>query len=125
MPFGLLQISNVVLCWAHDNRGLKAVTRSATRKQCVLALPAGAQWPVLGYDDEGAIVLREGFIREVERTNGLRRGSLREDVLAKLLVQWYAARRCTEGAHDTVAERLARELGVMLPEHPCHGIAAH
>ncbi len=80
----------------------------ATKRALHLVVPTDRDWPVLGHEDDGTLILSDGFIADVEHVNGLRHGSLSESQLLQLLGAWYEERRRIGFPEDTVMEQVLR-----------------
>lgn len=78
------------------------------RRAAHLVVPQDQDWPVQGQEDDGRLVLRDGFIDDVEYVNGLQHGSLSEDQIMTLLLAWYSERRRIGFPEDPMMEHVAR-----------------
>jgi hypothetical protein len=74
-----------------------------------LVVPTEQEWPVLGQHDDGALILSDGFVEDVEHVNGLRAGSLSDNELLRLLALWYDERRKIGFPEDPVMEHVSRK----------------
>jgi hypothetical protein len=81
----------------------------ATQRPLHLVIPLGQDWPVMGQELDGTLLLRDGFVEEVERLNGLEPGSLSGERLLNLLRAWYDERRRMGFRKDPAMEHAARE----------------
>ena len=79
----------------------------AAKRPLHLVVPTEQDWPVLGQEADGTLILSSDFISNVEHINGLRRGSLSDSQLMKLLVAWYSERRRIGFPEDPVMEQVA------------------
>jgi len=81
----------------------------AAKRSQHLVVPTEQDWPVLGQEDDGALILADGFVEDVEHVNGLRHGSLTDSQLLDLLSAWYDERRRIGFPEDEVMEHVVRE----------------
>ncbi|MFI5400144.1 MAG: hypothetical protein ACHQZQ_03720 [SAR324 cluster bacterium] len=81
----------------------------ATQRPLHLVVPLERDWPVIGQEPDGTLILEEGFVSDVERLNGLRPGSLSGSRLINLLLAWYGERRRIGFAEDPAMEHAARK----------------
>jgi hypothetical protein len=79
----------------------------AAKRPLHLVVPTEQEWPVLGQEVDGRLVLSSGFVADVEHVNGLRQGSLSDSQLMKLLLAWYSERRRIGFPEDPVMEQVA------------------
>jgi hypothetical protein len=83
-----------------------------TKRPQHLVVPTEQDWPVLGQADDGALILSDGFVADVEHVNGLSRGSLSEMQVLRLLSMWYGERRRIGFPEDSVMEDVLRQSSV-------------
>lgn len=79
----------------------------ATKRPLPLVVPTEQEWPVLGQEADGTLILSNGFVADVEHVNGLRQGSLSDSQLMRLLLAWYGERRRIGFPEDPVMEQVA------------------
>jgi len=75
-----------------------------------LKIPQGCEWPVEARNPEtGAVILRPGFVEQVEAASGLEMGHLTEEALCELLVLWYVERRRAGEPSDPTMDEILVE----------------
>jgi hypothetical protein len=79
-----------------------------SRRAAHLVVPQEQDWPVQSQEDDGHLILRDGFVDDVEHVNGLEQGSLSEDQIVTLLLAWYSERRRIGFPEDPMMEHAAR-----------------
>ena len=93
------------------------------RMKKIIDIPAGQKWPVIGRDKKtGELMLRDGFMEAVADASGLslpwhgeqKLPHLTEDMIARLLIEWYFKRQREGEQADTVIESYILEV---LHEH--------
>jgi len=80
----------------------------AAKRQMHLTIPLEQDWPVIGQEPDGTLILQDGFRENVERLNGLKPGSLSGAQLLKILLAWYDERRRIGFPADAAMESAAR-----------------
>jgi hypothetical protein len=73
-----------------------------------LVIPQEQDWPVLGCEADGSLILDEGFVEGVEQLNALPEGSLEHGQVVTLLLAWYEERRRIGFPVDPVMEQVTR-----------------
>jgi len=81
----------------------------AAQRQVHLTIPLEQDWPVIGQEPDGTLILQDGFRENVERLNGLEPGSLSGARLLKFLLAWYGERRRIGFPPDPAMESAARK----------------
>jgi hypothetical protein len=81
----------------------------AKQRPLHLVIPQEQDWPVMGQEEDGALILQDGFVAGVERLNGMRPGTLAGAPLIALLLAWYGERRRMGLPEDPALEHVARE----------------
>jgi hypothetical protein len=77
-------------------------------KRPLLVVPQEQDWPVVGQEDDGSLILQDGFVADVEYVNGLNAGSLSNNELLRLLLAWYDERRRIGFPEDPIMEHVAQ-----------------
>ena len=80
----------------------------ARKRALNLVVPQEQEWPVLGQESDGSLILQDGFVDDVEHVNGLDEGTLSEFQIVNLLLEWYSERRRIGFPEDPVMENTIR-----------------
>jgi len=80
----------------------------AHQRQLHLVIPQEQEWPVMGQESDGTLILQDGFIDDIETVNGLEAGSLTDSQLLSLLLAWYHERRRIGFPEDPVMDEMER-----------------
>ena len=80
----------------------------SSKRPLHLVIPQDQEWPVMGQESDGTLILHDGFIEDVETLNGLDAGSLSDSQLLTLLLAWYHERRRIGFPEDPVMDEMER-----------------